>query len=128
MKNFSEWNEIKIKTDDIESNIRIREGEIRWCRIGINVGREIVGKGEDFIRPVLILKKFSGDVFLGAPLTSKIHGGDWYYILKHNNTEQSVILNQSRLLDKKRLQNKLFQIHDRELLKIKQAYCNLILS
>ena len=128
MKNFSEWNDIKIETDRKESRIRIREGEIRWCRIGLNVGNEIVGKGQEFIRPVLVLKKFSGDVFLGIPLTSKVHLGNWYYVLKHKEVERSLILNQSRLLDRKRLQEKLFEIPESEILKIKKAYANLILA
>lgn len=127
MKNFFQWNKVKIKTDTIKSEIRIREGEIRWCRIGLNVGNEIVGKGSLFKRPVLVLKKFSGDVFLGLPLTSQIHPGNWYYILGHNNIKRSIILNQSRLLDKRRLEQKIFEISEKELLKIKKAYCDLIL-
>jgi len=127
MKNFEEWNEIKIETDGKKSVIKIKEGEIRWCRIGINIGDETFGKGKDFIRPVLILKKFSGNVFLGVPLTSKIHKGSWFYVLSNNGIERSAILNQARLFDRKRLQEKIFQIYDSELLKIKQAYCNLIL-
>ncbi|MDB5188721.1 MAG: hypothetical protein JWM92_319 [Candidatus Nomurabacteria bacterium] len=128
MKNFSDWNKIKIKTDEVKSEIKIREGEIRWCRIGMNVGSEILGKGESFKRPVLILKKFTGDVFLGIPLTSKIHDGNWYYILEHEGVKRSIILNQARLLDKKRLEEKMFEVFKKQLIEIKQAYCNLILS
>jgi hypothetical protein len=94
----------------------------------MNVGKEILGKGEEFIRPVLILKKFSGDVFLGIPLTSKIHNGNWYYILEHEGVKRSIILNQARLLDKKRLEEKMFEVFNKQLIEIKQAYCNLILS
>jgi mRNA interferase MazF len=128
MKNFSDWNKIKIKTDEVKSEIKIREGEIRWCRIGMNVGSEILGKGESFKRPVLILKKFTGDVFLGIPLTSKIHDGNWYYILEHEGVKRSIVLNQARLLDKKRLEEKMFEVFKKQLIEIKQAYCNLILS
>lgn len=127
-KDFVQWNNIKIKTDKTESLLKIREGEIRWCRIGINIGNEILGKGENSKRPVLILRKFSGDVFLGVPLTSKIHKGDWYYVFKHEGVKRSLILNQSRLLDKKRLEEKMFEISEKELFIIKQAYCNLILK
>lgn len=128
MREFSDWNDVKIKTDTLQSVPRIREGEIRWCRIGINIGSEILGKGKSFVRPVLILKKYSGDVFLGAPLPSKVRKGDWYYILNHSGVERSIILNQSRLFDKKRLEEKLFEISEKELLTIKHAYCKLILS
>ncbi len=128
MKDFLEWNEVKISTDSSESKVRIREGEIRWCRVGINIGNEIVGKGEYFVRPVLVLKKFSGDVFLGIPLTSKAHKGNWYYVLKHREDGGSLILNQARLFDRKRLEEKLFEISEQELKQVKEAFCDLILS
>lgn len=117
-----------METDATESKTRIREGEVRWCRIGINVGNEILGKGDFARRPVLVLKKFSGDVFFGLPLTSKIHEGDWYYIHVHDNVSQSIILNQGRLLDRKRLEDKMFEISEKELRKVKEVYCKLILS
>ncbi len=125
---FDTWNKVKKDTDVHESKTKIREGEIRWCRFGINIGKEVLGKGETFKRPVLILKKFSGDVFLGLPLTTKIHGGDWYCPIVVYGTEQSVILNQSRVLDRKRLEEKLFEIPGVELQKIKTRYCELILK
>lgn len=127
-KNFDNWNAVKKQTDEIKVVIKIRAGEIRWCRFGINIGNEVLGKGETFRRPVLILKKFSGDVFLGLPLTTKAHGGDWYYSIYFNDTKQSIILNQARLLDKKRLEEKIYEVAEAELLKIKQQYCDLILK
>lgn len=63
---------LKKETSILEIEIKIREGEIRWCRLGMNIGSETQGKGSYFERPVLILKKFSRDVFLGIPVTSKI--------------------------------------------------------
>ena len=128
-KDFDNWNSIKKDTDAVMSNnIRIRVGEIRWCRFGINIGNEILGKGETFRRPVLILKKFSGDVFLGLPLTTRVHTGDWYYTINHENVERSLILNQSRVLDKKRLEDKLFEVSELEIQKIKESYCSLIMK
>ena len=46
--------------------------------MGENVGIEINGKGKRFLRPVLILKKLSKNGFLGVPLTSQEHKGNWY--------------------------------------------------
>lgn len=128
MKDFSKWNRLKIETDSSKSLIPIREGEIRWCRIGINVGNEVLGKGEEFIRPVLIMKKFSSDVFLGIPLSTKMRFGTWFYQIRILESDQILILNQARLLDRKRLQDKLVEISEVELKEIKKAYCNLILS
>lgn len=125
---FNVWNDLKKATDASETNTKIRTGEIRWCRFGINIGKEALGKGETFRRPVLILKKFSGDVFMGLPLTTKIHTGDWYCPIWVGEVEQSLILNQARVLDRKRLEDKLFEVSETELLKIKERYCALILK
>lgn len=127
-KDFDSWNELKKITNNLDTIIKIRVGEIRWCRFGMNVGKEIIGKGETFRRPVLILKKFSGDVFLGLPLTTKEHKGDWYYEIKNENVSRSIILNQGRILDRKRLEEKLFEITELELIEIKKAYCSLIMK
>ncbi len=126
-KDFDSWNYMKKQTDIHDAHDKIRAGEIRWCRFGINVGKEIIGKGSTFHRPVLILKKFSGDVFLGIPLTTKGHTGDWYCPITVHGKDQSLILNQARVLDKKRLEEKLSEVTEAELLRIKRSYCSLIL-
>jgi len=127
-KDFDGWNKIKKITDNNINFLKIREGEIRWCKLGLNIGNETLGKGDTFHRPILILKKFSGDVFLGLPITTKEHNGDWYYKLIHENITQILILNQGRILDKKRLEEKLFEISEIELENIKKSYCDLILK
>ena len=127
-KDFDRWNNIKKQTDKVNSPVKIREGEIRWCIFGVNIGNEILGKGEFFRRPTLILKKFSGDIFLGLPLTTKEHDGDWYYRIEYEDTLRFIVLNQARILDRKRLAQKIFEIPEVELEKIKRDYCSLIMK
>ena len=43
------------------------------CHLGANVGFEQDGIGEDFLRPVLILRKFNVYMFWALPLT-KLEG------------------------------------------------------
>ena len=114
-------------TDRLEAKTKIRIGEIRWCKFGVNIGKEIIGKDNTFHRPVIILKKFSGDVFFGLPLTTKFHKGDWYYQIIHDGTTQTIILNQGRILDRKRLEEKLFEISETELKNIKKSFCELVM-
>lgn len=64
-------------------------------------------EGVTFKRPVLILKKFLGDVFLGLPLTSKEHKGDWYFELTHKE--------RCRVLDRKRLEDKIVELGEKEI-------------
>jgi mRNA interferase MazF len=49
-----------------------KERDIWWVSIGVNVGFEEDGKHEKFLRPVLILKKFNKELFLGIPNSDKI--------------------------------------------------------
>ena len=128
MKDFDSWNRLKKTIDASVPSTKIREGEIRWCKFGVNVGNEALGKGTAFKRPVLILKKFSGDVFLAVPLTTKLHRGTWYYPIFCNEIWQCLILNQARTLDRKRLEKKIVEIKAQELLSVKLAYSQLILD
>lgn len=128
MDEFDRWNELKKNTENKNISIKIKEGKIRWCRFGKNIGNEVLGKGALFLRPVLILKKYSGDIFLGIPVTTQVKTGNWYYRFTYNDLERCLILNQGKSFDKKRLEEKIVQITESELLKIKQAYCCLIME
>ena len=64
MKDFYAWNEKKICLDQSKKYRHPREQEIWWCSIGLNVGTEIYGKGEDFARPVLIINSKLGNLGL----------------------------------------------------------------
>jgi mRNA interferase MazF len=126
MKDFDRWNEVKKETEKMQTNPMIKEGEICWCRFGINIGNETIGKGKEFSRPVLIIKKFSRDVFWGVPLTSKRKNGSWYYFLKNQN--RTLILNQMRIFDRKRLQSKITQLPSRQLEDIIREIIKLLKS
>ncbi|OGG79302.1 hypothetical protein A3A39_01895 [Candidatus Kaiserbacteria bacterium RIFCSPLOWO2_01_FULL_54_13] len=68
-KEFDRWNEIKKHTNAEEPRLyTVRE--IWWCRLGVNVGTEQDGRGESFLRPVVILRGFGPDACLVAPLTT----------------------------------------------------------
>ena len=75
-----------------------------FCIIGENVGFEQNGKGNSFLRPVLVYKKFSPDVFLGIPLTSQEKKGNFYHSFELKNQASTAILSQIRLFDTKRLE------------------------
>jgi mRNA interferase MazF len=127
-KDFDSWNKVKKNTDMIKESVMIREGEIIWCRIGVNIGCETFGKGKYYRRPILVLRKFSKNSFLGVPLTKQEKKGDWYYKIEKDGITNFLILNQTRSFDVKRLENKLYEISEKELLKIKIKYCELILK
>lgn len=69
MKDFDGWNEVKKETDT-EARRLYTVREIWWCRLGVNVGTELDGRGTWFVRPCLILRSFGADACLVAPLTT----------------------------------------------------------
>ena len=70
MSNFDEWNGIKKRVDHKKIFAQVKERDIFWLSIGKNIGFEQNSKDDSYIRPVLILQKFSNHVFLGIPRTS----------------------------------------------------------
>lgn len=125
-KNFDGWNEIKKNLDSSSKKLLFKEREIWWCNLGLNVGDEENGKGEKCTRPVLIIKKFSGKLFVALPLSTAIKDKFYYHKFEFKGKEQSVILSQIRLLDAKRLLSKMGSIPDPDFDKIKEKVKNLI--
>ncbi len=74
-KNFDKWSVLKKHINTFEKVPTIKERDIWWCSLGVNIGNEMDGKNELFHRPVIILKKLSHDLCLVAPITSKLKNG-----------------------------------------------------
>lgn len=62
---FDNWNNAKKKTHYKENNVGFKEREIFWARIGQNIGAEEFGKGNEFQRPILIIRKLTAHIFIG---------------------------------------------------------------
>ncbi len=102
-KNFDKWNKIKKETDNIKNIIKFQERHILFMKIGVNVGYEQDGKGEEFLRPVLVYKKFNKRIFLGIPLTSKEKLDKFHFQFEYKKGVKSfAILSQIKLFDVKR--------------------------
>ncbi len=104
---FDEWNSKKKSLSINESKKVFNSKEIWWCSVGYNLGNESNGKGENYRRPVLIIKKLSATSFIGLPLSTKIKTGSWYQTIIINKVESSVQLNQIKMISFSRLQRKL---------------------
>lgn len=76
----------------------------------MNIGDEVYGKGELFSRPVLVYKKLTSTTFLGLPVTSQEKTGTWYVEFILNGTTQRALLNQARVFDARRLQERLGEL------------------
>ena len=107
-KNFDEWNEKKKEVEyrNIDNpKIMFCDRAIWWCSVGVNIGIEQDGKGKNFERPILILRKFNKYIFLGIPLTTKNKNLNlpFYFKLQGAKIESIAILSQIRLFSSKRL-------------------------
>ena len=104
-KDFDSWNEQKKRTHKNEEYLPLYyEREIRWCRLGTNIGFEEDGTGKEFSRPVLILKGFSRHVCLVIPLTTSIKKNRYHFSLGNvGGKKASAIISQLRLIDTRRL-------------------------
>ncbi len=107
-KDFDGWNEQKKRLHMIGSNKLYHEREIWWCSLGVNVGFEQDGVGNDHQRPVLILKGLSRNTCSVLPLTTSLHKHRMRIPLGIvDGKPASALLSQSRVIDTKRLVNKI---------------------
>jgi len=127
---FDKWNEIKKKAHLAKRNVSFKEREIFWTRIGYNIGSEEYGKGNEFQRPVIIIKKISKDLFFGIPLSTVLKDGNYYHIFSYTinkGKEKKVcaMLLQLRVFDKKRLMGRIGMISKEEYKKIIEKIQNI---
>ncbi|MCA9353767.1 hypothetical protein KC842_02765 [Candidatus Nomurabacteria bacterium] len=71
MKNFDSWIKEKKNINNNGTKKLFHRREIWWACFGINIGREQDGRGDNFERPIIILKKLSQDTFICLPLSTK---------------------------------------------------------
>lgn len=69
-KDFDKWNKIKKRIDSERSPKFYHTREIWWSSLGVNIGFEQDGSGDEYRRPILILKGLSKNTCLVIPLTA----------------------------------------------------------
>lgn len=125
-KDFDSWNSLKIKLDSEHKNPTFKEGEIWWCNLGLNIGHEENGKGKQFSRPVLILRKFNKHLFLCVPLTTKIKNKSYYHKINLKGEPRCIIVSQIRLLSSNRLSDKIEEISESGFKEVKESVKRII--
>ena len=125
-KDFNGWNNIKQGFDKLERLPAFKEREVWWCAVGVNVGSEIYGKGKEFVRPVLVLRKFGKYSFLGIPFTSKRKEGSYFYPVSFHGVNGSALLAQQRVFDCRRLKDRMGLLTWKQFAEIQKATKGLI--
>jgi mRNA interferase MazF len=121
MNQFDEWNEVKKFTHSSKVQLTIKPRDIFWTKIGQNIGHEEYGKGKDFLRPVIVIRQLTSDLFIGIPTTtSEKQDNDYFHNIVYvdKNTKVGVnsvaMLLQMKVFSKKRLFNKLGTVSQNE--------------
>ncbi len=114
-KDYKRWMTLKITVNNVAGHPFFHEREIWYCYLGENVGFEQDGKGDLFMRPIIVLRKFNQEIFWGLPLTSTLKSSKYYSVVDFGlGKKSSVILSQIRLIDAKRLSHKIGVVSEEE--------------
>jgi mRNA interferase MazF len=125
-KNYDEWNVLKKKISHNRNSNHPKIREIWWINLGLNIGSEIYGKGSKYLRPVLVVKANDTN-FIGFPLSSKIRKDSGRVTLKTNDLRyHSVVMNQVKVFDNKRLINRKYVLSKNKFKKILRKFKNMI--
>jgi mRNA-degrading endonuclease toxin of MazEF toxin-antitoxin module len=123
LKLLDKWNIKKKNISTKEKLIFVKERDIVFINMGQNVGFEQDGKGDEFLRPVIVYKKFNNNLFLGIPLTSSVKDSKFYYRFEFKSKtdgirQSSAILSQIKAIDTKRVKFKLGVINKTDFYKL----------
>ncbi len=120
-KDFDTWNGLKKQIDSASERLYFHEREVWACHLGENIGSEQDGRGDGFLRPIIVLRKFNNEIFWGVPLTRTKKKSPFYFAFTLAGSESSsAILSQLRLTDAKRLRRKIGVISKQEFASLKE--------
>ena len=125
-KEFNKWNILKQELHGRKKENYFKERDVFWVSIGVNVGFEQDGKGKIFSRPVLVMKKYNKNMFLGIPLSTQIKQGSFFFEFLLNGKPSNALLVQTRVYDAKRLENKIGKINQEDFNNLKSRFRELV--
>lgn len=101
MEQYDKWNEVKKDTQQKKRKLGMKSREIFWVKIGHNLGSEEYGKGKDFARPVIIVRRLTSDLFIGIPITTTIKNNDYFHSFTYTNKSRGTVENTAMILQVK---------------------------
>ncbi len=120
VQDFVSWIDLKIKAHFAKPRILFREREIWMTYYGQNVGSEENGKGEQFHRPVIILKKLNSEIFICVPTSTVVKPEKSYYVpYRQRGVVYSAMISHVRTLDAKRCVYRMGRIDEQDYARIK---------
>jgi mRNA interferase MazF len=127
LKDFDAWNIQKKRTHSEESGVIFYEREVWWCVLGINVGVEIDGRHERFLRPAVVVRKFNKDMALVIPTTARDKTGKYYLAVSGEDKRRYIAcLSQLRVISSKRFYRKIGTISQSEYKSLLSKVCEMV--
>ncbi|MFA6463653.1 MAG: type II toxin-antitoxin system PemK/MazF family toxin [Candidatus Paceibacterota bacterium] len=126
-KDFENWNIEKKNIHAVSMNKYYHPRDIWWCALGVNIGFEQDGKDKDFQRPVLIVKGLSRETCLIVPLTTSPQKHKYRKTIGSvTGKTSSAVLSQIKVIDTKRLINKIAVLDQQSFETIRKSIKNLL--
>ena len=127
-KDFKKWHSEKSQIHEDKKRPFFHEREVWFASLGVNIGFEQDGRGERFLRPAVVVRKFNNEVLWAVPLTKHLKKGIYYYTVSITGRRErsAAILSQVRLIDSKRLQYKIGDVTENDFAKIKKRIAALL--
>ncbi len=127
MKDYTVWHNIKTKMHNEKERPFFHEREVWFCSLGANIGFEQDGRGAEYLRPVVIIKKFNNEICWVIPLTKNEKKGRYYFSFSYTNyVVSTAILSQIRLIDSKRFEYKSGTMNEFDFAVLKQKLTQLL--
>lgn len=126
--NYDVWNDKKklLERDDRFKTLYFKQGEIWWCSLGKNIGTESFGKGDEFRRPVLVIKKLSSEMCIVLPVSMQKKQGSWFIEISFNKEKRWILLHQVRMMHTKRFQRYMGEVSTGDLILVKEKLAVLL--
>jgi len=124
---FLDWASKKVKIHFSDrGELYFEEREIWWASLGENIGSETNGKNFHFERPIIVLKKFSSDMLLAVPATTKLKNGSWFHRFSFDGQDRRAVMSQLRTISSRRLIRKMGNMSTGEFVGLREAVIGLI--
>ena len=123
MQEFDKWNEVKKETHKCKMVVNLKPREMYWVKIGKNIGDEEYGKNDEFVRPVIVIRRLTSDLFFGIPTTTNNKDGEYFQTFVHRGSKDKLMFStamilQTRVFSIKRLKSRICKISEDEFKKI----------
>ena len=125
-KEFDNWNELKKGLEENSISLMVKEWEIWWTNIWVNIKTESCWKWDNFRRPVLVIKKLSHENCIVIPLSTKIKTWTWFASYEIDWINYTALLYQIKMMNTCRFYVNEWKLERIQFLDIKKRLKNLL--